>query len=134
MLRYGLQWRGIGFSTNLNCTAITRGSSRLALGRAKEDEGTDGVEVDISVGDVIVIPAGVSHRSLRSEGGFRYIGVYPEAAPRWRNNHCEGDESMAALSEEINNVPIPDSDPVFGTNGPLSQIWKSRRAAGRARI
>ena len=67
---------------DLNCIAIIRGSSRLALGRAKEDKGTDGVEVDVCMGDVIVIPAGVSHRSLRSDDGFRYIGVYPEVSQR----------------------------------------------------
>lgn len=32
----------------------------------------------MSIGDVVVVPAGVSHRSLTSEGGYRYIGVYPE--------------------------------------------------------
>ncbi|KAH8691755.1 hypothetical protein GQ44DRAFT_636133 [Phaeosphaeriaceae sp. PMI808] len=116
------------------CYAIIRGSSRLALGRAREDEGTDGVEVDVCVGDVIVIPAGVSHRSLRSGGGFRYIGVYPKDAPRWRNNHCKGEESMKALAEEIKNVPVPNFDPVFGANGPLSKIWKSKLVGVRAKI
>ncbi|KAF2123429.1 hypothetical protein P153DRAFT_391522 [Dothidotthia symphoricarpi CBS 119687] len=110
------------------CYAIIRGTSRLALGRAKQDAGTDGVEVDVSAGDVVVVPAGVSHRSLSSNDGYRYIGVYPKAAPRWRNNHCEGDESMEELSVEINNVAIPDSDPVFGLHGPLCQIWKAARA------
>jgi uncharacterized protein YjlB len=64
----------------VDCEAIIRGSSRLALGRAKDVEATDGIEVNIRTGDVIVIPAGVSHRSLKSEEGFRYIGVYPEVS------------------------------------------------------
>jgi uncharacterized protein YjlB len=62
----------------VNCAAIIRGSSRLALGRSKEHDAIDGIEVNIHTGDVIVIPAGVSHRSLQSEEGFRYIGVYPK--------------------------------------------------------
>lgn len=66
--------------TDRDHAAVIRGNTRLALGRAKDDNGTDGVEVDIGVGDVIVIPAGVSHRSLRSEGEFRYIGVYPKVS------------------------------------------------------
>lgn len=82
MLRYGLLQHWIVILTDLNYVAIIRGSSRLALGRAKKNEGTDGVEVDICAGDVIVIPAGVSHRSLNSEDGFRYIGVYPEVSLR----------------------------------------------------
>ncbi|KAJ4982605.1 cupin domain protein [Stagonosporopsis vannaccii] len=116
------------------CYAIIRGESRLALGRAKENKGTDGIEVDVGVGDVIVIPAGVSHRSLRSKGGFRYIGVYPKEAPRWRNNHCNGEESMDALAKEINNVPVPKYDPLFGENGPLCQTWKSKLVEVRAKI
>lgn len=59
-------------------TAIFQGKSRLILGREQEDTAPGGVEVDVEAGDVIVIPAGVSHRSLTSEDDYRYIGVYPE--------------------------------------------------------
>ncbi|KAF2820159.1 hypothetical protein CC86DRAFT_117738 [Ophiobolus disseminans] len=107
------------------CYAIFQGSSRLTIGRALDDAGSDGVEVDVTAGDVVVVPAGVSHRSLTSEGDYRYIGVYPNAAPRWRNNFCKGEESLDKLIEEINRVEVPDSDPVFGLNGPLPQIWKA---------
>lgn len=41
---------------------------------------------------------------------------------------------MEALSKEINNVPMPDRDPVFGANGPLNQIWISARTRARAMI
>ena len=41
---------------------------------------------------------------------------------------------MRALAEEIKNVPVPDFDPVFGANGPLSRIWKSKLAGYRAKI
>jgi uncharacterized protein YjlB len=63
--------------------AIIRGSSRLVLGRPRPIDGQElegGVEVDVHTGDVVVVPAGVSHRSLTSEGGYRYIGVYPEVS------------------------------------------------------
>lgn len=39
---------------------------------------TGGVEVDVRVGDVVVVPAGVSHKSLTAQDGYRYIGVYPK--------------------------------------------------------
>jgi len=32
---------------------------------------------------------------------------------------------MEDLQKEIRDVTIPDSDPVFGANGPLCQIWKA---------
>lgn len=58
--------------------AIVQGGSRLALGRERHETATGGVEVDIRAGDVVVVPAGVSHRSLTAYGDYRYIGVYPE--------------------------------------------------------
>jgi uncharacterized protein YjlB len=67
----------------LRITAIIQGESRLVLGRPKPsngEEGKGGVEVDVSAGDVVVVPAGVSHRSLTSSGGYRYIGVYPKVS------------------------------------------------------
>lgn len=65
----------------LSLIAVVRGESRLVLGRQKpigEDETTEGVEFDVAPGDVIVVPAGVSHRSITSKDGYRYIGVYPK--------------------------------------------------------
>lgn len=58
--------------------AIFRGDSRLVLGRERCETSETGVEVDVNAGDVIVIPAGVSHRSISSTEDYRYIGVYPE--------------------------------------------------------
>jgi hypothetical protein len=73
--------------------AIIQGESRLVLGRPKpsgDEEPTGGVEVDVSSGDVVVVPAGVSHRSLTSSGGYRYIGVYPRVSHRLHDplNHA----------------------------------------------
>ncbi|KAJ5211917.1 uncharacterized protein N7498_003563 [Penicillium cinerascens] len=99
------------------------GGSRLALGRERHETATGGVEVDVKAGDVIVVPAGVSHRSLSAYGDYRYIGVYPEAAPKWRNNYCRGNEDMETLREEIAGVDIPQHDPVYGLDGPLVDIW-----------
>ncbi|OAK96063.1 hypothetical protein IQ06DRAFT_297547 [Phaeosphaeriaceae sp. SRC1lsM3a] len=112
------------------CYAIIQGESRLVLGRCKPvdgQEGTGGVEVDVSTGDVVVVPAGVSHRSLTSSGGYRYIGVYPETGPKWRNNYCKGEESLEDLKTEIARVEIPQADPVYGIGGPLVRIWKTAR-------
>jgi hypothetical protein len=76
-------------------TAIIQGESRLVLGRPKPSGGeecTGGVEVDVSCGDVVVVPAGVSHRSLTSSGGYRYIGVYPEVSSQ---HDCNNPALMA---------------------------------------
>lgn len=129
--------------------AVFRGKSRLVLGRERDDASQTGVEVDVQAGDVIVVPAGVSHRSVSSEGDYRYIGVYPEVssaisikasfvdkaqeAPKWRNNLCEGEEDMDALRHEIDAVAVPDHDPVFGKDGPLVELWKSAKHSQQKR-
>ena len=57
--------------------AIFQGQSTLASGREGDESAQGGVEVEVKAGDVIVVPAGVSHRSLSAEN-YRYIGVYPK--------------------------------------------------------
>lgn len=58
--------------------AILAGESKLTLGRERHEGSKGGVEIDVKAGDVIVVPAGVSHRSLTATDDYRYIGVYPE--------------------------------------------------------
>lgn len=68
----------ITYTDPFDMKAVFQGGSRLALGRERHETATGGVEVDVKAGDVIVVPAGVSHRSLSAYGDYRYIGVYPE--------------------------------------------------------
>lgn len=65
-------------TNTIDLIAIFQGGSRLALGRERHETATGGVEIDVRAGDVVVVPAGVSHRSLSVYGDYRYIGVYPE--------------------------------------------------------
>lgn len=37
--------------------------------------------IDVSVGDVLLLPAGYSHRALRDSDGFSMIGSYPAKHP-----------------------------------------------------
>ena len=96
----------------------------MVLGRERHAKSTEGVEIDIRAGDVVVVPAGVSHRSLSATDDYRYMGVYPKQCPRWRNDFCKGAESMDKLEEEIRQVIVPDYDPVYGLDGPLAVLWR----------
>ena len=49
----------------------------MLLGRGVKDE-RGGIEIPVSVGDVIVLPAGTTHCNVESTDGYRYIGVYPK--------------------------------------------------------
>lgn len=63
----------------------------------------------------------------KSEGTerYRYIGVYPKEAPKWRNEY-EKEEVIdgSELFNEIGGVQMPYMDPVFGVEGPLVRIWR----------
>ncbi|KAI9810616.1 MAG: hypothetical protein M1827_006178 [Pycnora praestabilis] len=130
-------------SVTHECYAVFRGSSKVLLGRGPLDSLEGGAEVDLRVGDAIVLPvseprlpslrhqsnaemqAGVAHCSLSSEGDYEYVGLYPKGSPHWDNNFCKaGGEETQEKASIARSVPIPEEDPVFGAGGPLVDIWR----------
>ncbi|KAH7009860.1 hypothetical protein EDB80DRAFT_891995 [Ilyonectria destructans] len=103
------------------CYGIFRGHSTLLLGQISPT-GENGVEINVKTGDVIVLPAGTAHSSLRSSSDYRYIGVYPEGCPRWRNE--TGKRPATNFTEDIKAVGMPEMDPVYGSEGPLVNLWQ----------
>ena len=86
--------------------------------------GEDGIKVKTKKGDVIIIPAGVAHKNLESSTDFRVVGGYPPGQSYDMNYGNQGERLRA--DENIKNVSLPESDPVFGTkesNG-LITYWK----------
>ena len=59
-------------------SAVFQGSSTLLLGVGPVEDATNGQEVSVKAGDVIILPAGMSHCSKSFQDGYRYIGVYPK--------------------------------------------------------
>ena len=96
--------------------AIARGQARVRLG------GDKGEQIDVAAGDVMVLPAGVGHHNLMSSEDFLVVGAYP---PAGEYNLCTGKkaEHGKALGS-IPKVPPPDSDPVYGADGPLTKLWR----------
>lgn len=108
-------------STAHETLGVAQGSARLLLG------GPEGREFDVEPGDVIVIPAGVAHRRLDSSGDFLVVGCYP---PGQSWDLLRGDAGdRPAADRNIGVVPLPDTDPVGGADGPLISRWR-RVAAG----
>lgn len=99
---------------------VVSGTARLELG------GPSGKTFDVEAGDVIVIPAGVGHRNAGSDGSFRVVGAYPPGQERYDIRTGEPGERPGVL-ENIRRVALPDSDPVFGPEGPLVERWGIRR-------
>lgn len=62
-------------SSSHEVLGIANGRARLCFGH---EENPSRVEEVLVKGDVVVMPAGVSHRLLRDEeGGFEMVGCYP---------------------------------------------------------
>ncbi|KAL4948473.1 hypothetical protein BDW69DRAFT_176397 [Aspergillus filifer] len=105
------------------CYGIFQGHSKLLLGVGGSDR-AGGLEVNVRVGDVIVLPAGTAHSCVESSKDYQYIGVYPQGCPRWRNEMGGKPIDFASLREETEKVAMPEADPVYGVRGPLMTLWK----------
>jgi uncharacterized protein YjlB len=95
---------------------IARGSARVQLG------GHGGETFDLKPGDIVVLPAGTGHQRLLGSDDFLVVGGYP---PDGIYNLCRGDnpaERDKALVS-IPKVPVAESDPVHGQDGPLRKLW-----------
>ncbi len=121
---WGASWRwGVypyhHFHTNSHeVLGVARGEAELLMGGAKGERFT------VTVGDVVVIPAGVGHKCERSSTGFQVVGAYPDAVgpDLIRSGETEPEDLRAAVSR----VPLPACDPVYGAEGPLMECWRKR--------
>ena len=102
-------------STAHEVLGIYSGSVSVQLG------GPDGIILDGQVGDVIIIPAGVAHKNLGSSSDFRCVGAYPPGQS-WDMNYGKPGE-RPQTDQNIAKVPLPESDPVYGIDGPLVKSW-----------
>ena len=95
---------------------VARGRARVRFG------GNNGQDLEIGQGDVAVLPAGTGHQCLWHSPDLVVIGAYPKTG---RYDLCRGSraEHTKAL-KSIPGVPLPDTDPVFGKEGPLLRLWQ----------
>jgi len=96
---------------------IARGHARVRFG------GDQGKVLDVAAGDVAVLPAGTGHQRLSVSPDLLVIGAYPPDGhyDLCRGSAAEHDRALAAIPR----VPIPETDPLFGPNGPLTKLWRS---------
>ncbi|MGQ9367176.1 cupin domain-containing protein [Azospirillum sp. A39] len=94
----------------------------IAAGRARvRFGGEQGETVEVEAGDVVVIPAGVGHKNLGASPDFLVVGAYPAGQdPDMNTGRPEEHARALAL---VPRVPLPAADPVFGSGGPLVQLW-----------
>ena len=93
-----------------------RGRARVRFG------GSVGEEIDLRAGDVAVLPAGTGHQRLSASPDLLVVGAYP---PSGRYDLCHGSRMEHARAlDAIRLVPHPQADPVYGSDGPLVELWE----------
>ena len=97
--------------------AVARGHATVRFG------GDNGQAIDITPGDVVVLPAGTGHQRLMASADLVVVGAYP---PSGKYNLCRGSKAEHAKARAaIPKVPQPATDPVFGPMGPLMTLWRA---------
>ncbi|MGY4689988.1 cupin domain-containing protein [Salibacterium sp. K-3] len=94
---------------------VINGEATIKIG------GKEGTSLDLEKGDVIVLPAGTGHKKMSSSFEFEIVGAYPDGMDY--NLKTGAPEERPAVLKDIEEVPLPDQDPVFGAEGPLLEMW-----------
>ena len=104
-------------TTSHEVLGIASGKARLCFGHADNPKR---VEEVLQKGDVIVMPAGVSHRLLEDlDGGFTMVGSYP-VGYSW--DMCYGKKGEENKIAKIGELPWFKRDPVYGEQGPVLDV------------
>lgn len=102
-------------STTHEVLGVARGRAKVRFG------GERGKDVDLTAGDIVVLPAGTGHQCLWASPDLLVVGAYPLNG---RYDLCRGKAEYNNALATIPNVPIPEADPVFGKEGPLTKLWR----------
>ena len=95
---------------------IARGKARVRFG------GDKGRIVEIRAGDVAILPAGTGHQCLAASSNLLVVGAYP---PQGSYEECRGTAAKHARAvRSIADVPVPASDPIYGKDAGLTEIWR----------
>ncbi|MBH3428920.1 cupin [Pseudomonas alkylphenolica] len=92
---------------------VVSGFAHLILG------GPKGRMLEVSAGDVLLLPVGTGHCNAQCSDDFLVVGAYP---PGQHADTCCQAPSQEQLSS-ILSLPFPERDPVQGLNGAVSRYW-----------
>lgn len=121
---WGQAWRN-GIFDYLHYHATVHEVLGVARGRALVRFGGDhGEDLEIRKGDVAILPAGTGHQRLSASDDFAVVGAYPPGPQMqiWRPTP----ENYRLAVRSIPEVALPDTDPVYGSRGPLVELWRKR--------
>jgi uncharacterized protein YjlB len=119
---WGEMWRN-GVYDYLHYHATVHEALGVARGHARVRFGGDsGKEIEISAGDVAILPAGTGHQCLSASRDFCVVGAYPPG-PKMHVTRPTPENYAKAL-KTIPAVTLPNTDPVTGADGALVRLWK----------
>lgn len=119
---WGQMWRN-GIFDYLHYHATVHEVLAVARGRANVRFGGDqGQEFEIRRGDVAILPAGTGHQCLWASDDILVIGAYPPG-PEMEITRPTPENHGLAL-RRIPRVAVPETDPIYGPDGPLVGLWK----------
>jgi uncharacterized protein YjlB len=120
---WGNMWRN-GVFDYMHYHSMIHEAMGVARGRARVRFGGDhGEELEIAAGDAAILPAGTGHQRLWASDDFSVVGAYPNAGKYDLVRPSK--EAHARALQTIPKVPLLKSDPVFGPNGPVVQLWNA---------
>lgn len=85
--------------------------------------GEEGPLLELRAGDVVLLPAGVAHKNVDSSDDLVVVGAYPPGQI-WDVN-SGGESERPRVDDSIAAVPLPQTDPVYGTEGPVVTLWEA---------
>ena len=118
---WGAMWRnGVYDFPHYHATVhealgVARGHAKVRFG------GDNGQELEISAGDVAILPAGTGHQCISASRDFSVVGAYPPGPPMDLVRPTP--ENHAKALNTIPQVKVPKTDPVTGADGPLVKLW-----------
>lgn len=118
---WGAMWRN-GIYPYVHYHSMIHEAMGIARGRATvRFGGQKGREIEIASGDVVILPAGTGHQLVTQTQELVVIGAYPPSGKfdLCRGSKGEHDKALPRIAE----VPAPETDPVFGEDGPLIALW-----------
>jgi uncharacterized protein YjlB len=119
---WGAMWRnGVYDYAHYHATVhevlgVARGKARVQFG------GDHGQALEISAGDVAILPAGTGHQLISASDDFCVVGAYPPGPPMQITRPTP--ENHAKALQTIPEVKLPATDPIRGPDGPLVKLWK----------
>lgn len=119
---WGQSWRN-GIFDYLHYHASVHEVLGVARGRALVRFGGDhGEDFEIRKGDVAILPAGTGHQRLSASPDFVVVGAYPPGAEMEVTRPTP--ENYRQALDTIPEVALPQTDPVYGADGPLVELWR----------